>query len=96
MEGVREAKINVTGDWRMPGLGELNERIILIEEVKEAVNEMKSGKAPGPDGFPVECLKKGCMTVLEWRVRLLKVIVLIWGTPMNCRGASSAPVQREG
>ena len=23
------------------------------------VNEMKSGKAPGLDGFPVECLKKG-------------------------------------
>ena len=38
VEGVREAKVNVTGDWRMPGLGELNERIILIEEVKEAVN----------------------------------------------------------
>ena len=37
-----------------------------LVEVREAVNEMKSGKAPGLDGFPVECLKKGGMTVLEW------------------------------
>ena len=36
------------------------------EEVGEAVNEMKSGKVQGLDGFPVECLKKGCMSVLEW------------------------------
>ena len=25
------------------------------------MNEMRSGKAPGLDGFPVECLKKGGM-----------------------------------
>ena len=37
-------------------------------EVREAVNEMKSGKAPGRDEFPVECLKKGGMAVLEWLV----------------------------
>ena len=41
---VREANINVVGNWRMPVLGDLN--------------EMRSGKAPGLDGFPVECLKK--------------------------------------
>ena len=39
----------------------------------EAVNEMKSGKAPGLDGHPVECLKKGDMAVLEWLVTLLNV-----------------------
>ena len=39
-------------------LRDLNEREMSLEEVGEAVNEMKSGKAPGPDGFPVECLKK--------------------------------------
>ena len=32
---------------------------------------MKSGKASGLDGFPVECLKKYEMAVLEWLVRLL-------------------------
>ena len=53
-------------------LGDLNERAISFEEVREAVNEMRSGKAPaGLDGFPVECLKKGGMAVLEWLVRLL-------------------------
>ena len=38
-----------------------------------AVNEMKSGKAPGQDGFPVECLKKCGMAVLEWLVRQLNL-----------------------
>ena len=43
----------------MPVLGDLNERAISLEELGETVNEMKSGKATGLDGFPVECLKKG-------------------------------------
>ena len=52
---VREVNINVVGNWRMPVLGDLNERTISLEEVGEAVDEMKSCKAPGLDGFPVEC-----------------------------------------
>ena len=64
--------MNVVGNWRMPMLGDSNERVISLEEVGEAVNEIKSGEAPGLDGFPVECLKKGGMAVLEWLVRLLK------------------------
>ena len=67
---VGEVNINVVGNWRMPVFGDLNERAISLEEVVEAVNEMKSGKAPGLDTFPVECLKKGGMAVLEWLVRL--------------------------
>lgn len=43
--------------WQV--LGELNEREISIEDVREAVNEMNLGKAPG--------WKAG----LEWLVRLL-------------------------
>ena len=39
-------------------LGDSNETAISLEEVGEAVNEIKSGKAPGLDGFPVQCLKK--------------------------------------
>ena len=58
MADVREASINLVGNWRMPVLGDLNERAITLEEVGEAVNEMKSGKPPGLDGSPVECLKK--------------------------------------
>ena len=76
-------------------LGDLNARALSLEEVGEAVNEMKSGKAPGLDGFPVECLKKGGMAVLEWLVRLL--ILSMGVVPMDWLGACivSAPVQRE-
>ena len=40
-------------------LEDLNEREISLEEVGEAVNEMKSVKAIGLDGSLVESLKKG-------------------------------------
>ena len=43
MKDAREANINVRGDCLMPALGELNEREMSIEEVRGAVNEMKSG-----------------------------------------------------
>ena len=64
VEDEMEANINVISDWQIPVLGDLNEREISIQKVREAVNEMKSGKAPGLDGFPVlECLKEGGMAV---------------------------------
>ena len=43
VENVREANINVVGD-RMPMLGEVNVRATSIEEVREAVKDIKSGK----------------------------------------------------
>ena len=70
---AREENINVVGNWRMPVLRDLNERAISFEEVRKAVNEMKTGKATGLYGFPEECLKKGGLAVLEWLVRLLNV-----------------------
>ena len=57
-------------------LGEVNVRVMSIEEVREAVKEKKSGKAPGLDRFPVECLKKRGMAVLEWLVRLLNYVLM--------------------
>ena len=54
---VREGNINVVANWRMPVLGNFNERAISLE----AVNEMKSCKASWLDGFQVECLKNGVM-----------------------------------
>ena len=65
------------------GIGRLNERAISLDEVGEAANEMKSGKAPRLNGYPVECLKKGGMEVLKWQVRLLNLsfdmgVVPIW------------------
>ena len=72
-------------------LGDLNERAISLEEVGEAVNEMKSGKAQGLDGFPVEYLKKGGMAVLEWLVRLLNLSFDMGVVPMDWRGACIVP-----
>ena len=91
---VREANINVVGNWQMPVLGDLNERAISLEEVGEAVNEMKSGKAPGLDGFPVECSKKSGMAVLKWLVRLLNVSFDVGVVPMDWRGAYIVPLYK--
>ena len=44
---VREANINVVGYWRMPVLGDLNERAVSLEEVGEAVNEMNLVRLQG-------------------------------------------------
>ena len=40
-------------------------RVISIDEVRKAVNEMKSGKAWRLDGFLEECLKKYGMAVIK-------------------------------
>ena len=48
--------------------GDLNETAISLEEVRDAVNEIKSGEAPGLDGLLVECLIKDGMALLEWLV----------------------------
>ena len=96
MTDVREANINVVGNWRMPVLGDLNERAISLEEVWEAVNEMKSGKAPGLDGFQVERLKKSGMAVLEWVVRLLNLSFDMGVVPMDWRGACIVPLYKGG
>ena len=91
---VMEANINVVGHWLMPVLGDLNERAISLEKVGEAVNEIKSGKAPGLYGFPVECLKKGGMAVLEWLVRLLNISFDMVVIPMDWRGACIVPMYK--
>ena len=74
--------------------GDLNERAISLEEVREAVNEIRSGKAPGLDGFLVECLKKGGMEVLEWLVRLLNLSFDMGVVPMDWRGACIVPLYK--
>ena len=81
------ANINVVGNGRMPLLGDLNERAISLKEVRDAVNEMKSDKAPEPDEFLVECLKKGGRAVLEWLVRLSTLSFDMGVVPMDWRGA---------
>ena len=53
-EDPREANIvAVRGGARMPVFGARNVADITKEEVQEAVEVMKAGKAPGLDGVPV-------------------------------------------
>ena len=66
---VREANVNVVGNWRMPVLGDLNERAMSLEVVGEAVNEMRSGKAPGLDGMFKERWY-GSVGMVCWTVKL--------------------------
>ena len=58
--------INAVGNRRRPVLGELNVRAISIDEVRKAVNEIKSGKAPGLNEFPVKRLKKDSIAMIKW------------------------------
>ena len=51
---------------------------------------MKSGEAPGLDGFSEECLKKGGRAVLKWLVRLFNVSLDMGVVPMDLRGACLA------
>ena len=55
---------------------------------------MKSGKAPGLDGFPVECLKKCGMAVLEWLVRLLTLSFDMRVVHMDWRYACLVPLYK--
>ena len=96
MANVGEKNVNVVGKWWMPVLGDFNKRAILLEEVREAANEMKSGKAPGLDGFPVKCFKNGGTAALEWLVRLLNVSFDMGCIHELAWCMYSAPVQMEG
>ena len=82
----------LSGYWRILVLGELNGRAISIEEVREAVNEMKSGKAPVLDRFIVECLKKGGMAVLKLLFRLFNANFDKGVVPMDWRDACLVPL----
>ena len=53
------------GGVQVPVMGEENERGIIREEVKRALNEMKGGKAPGMECVRVEMLKEGGVIVLR-------------------------------
>ena len=57
---------------------------------------MKSGKAPELGGFPVECLNKGGMAVLEWlvMVRRLNLSFDMVVVPMDWRDACIVPLYK--
>ena len=85
MVDIREANINVVGNWRMPVLGDFNGRAISLMEVREAVNEIKSGIYGSRAGW-ISSLKKGGIAVLEWLVRLLNLSFDMGVVPMDRRG----------
>ena len=55
---------------------------------------MKSGKAPGLDGIPVECLKKGGIGVLELLVRLLNISFDMGAVSMDWPDAGTVIITR--
>ena len=95
MKDVREANINVSGNWHIPVFRELSKRAILILEVREAVNEIKLGKAPWLDRFLVKCLNKGGTAVIELPVRLLNAIFDMGVVPMGCLFGKKFPCYKD-
>ena len=67
----------------MPVLGEYNEIVISLKEVREAANAMKSVEDLGLDGFPVKCLKKCGMARLKWLVILLNTSFYMGVVPVD-------------
>ena len=51
----------------------MKEQSISVNEVNATANEIESRKAPGLDGFLVECLNKVGVALLEWLVRLFNI-----------------------
>ena len=51
------------------------------------LGDLNEGVISLEEGFPVECLKKGGMAVLEWLVRLLNLSFDMGFVPMDWRGA---------
>ena len=93
--------LNVEDDFefnknRMPVSQLLNERVITIEKyVLAAMNEMKAGKVLGLNGFRVNYLKKGVMTVAELLVRLLNKGFDRGAVPIDRHGAFIVPLLQE-
>ena len=48
----------------------------LLNNAQEVAKEMQSWKAAVLDGCVADCLKNGSTNVIEWLVRLLKVLFL--------------------
>ena len=51
---------------------EIDDIMVDVDGVKEALNKMKNNTAIGPDGVPVECLKKRGTFILEAMVDRLR------------------------
>jgi len=91
----REANVVAIGNGcRMPLLNEVNDESISVEEVNRAVSEMKVGKAPGLDGCPAECIKKGGASMIEWIVRLFNLCFVCGVVPEEWCEACIVPLYK--
>ena len=68
-----------------------------MEETTRAVGQIQAGKAPGPDGIPMEIFKAGGHHLLEHLTKLLPTVLGTWAItsrPPRCQHYS--PVQKQG
>ena len=70
--------------------GPLNETISTYE-IKNVVNQMPSGKSPGPDGFSLDIIKHVFKFILPFLVKLFKLSLLKVRIP-ECYQSSSVSV----
>ena len=73
--------------------GSENEKIDAVE-VRKAIAEMKSGKAPGMDGCTVEYLKKGGEAVVLWLVSFLNLCFSCGKVPSDWCNACIVPLYK--
>jgi hypothetical protein len=59
--------------------------VIERQEVEEAVNKLKNGKASGEDGITNERLRRRGPAVVEWLVRLFNLCMNVGGAPLEWR-----------
>ena len=91
----REAILVGVSDGRVVNvMGEENDRRISQGEIKAALKRMKAGKAPGLDGCPIECLKRGGRVIVEWLERLLNVCFSEGSVPEDWRSACVVPIYK--
>ena len=80
-KGYFEELLNEEFDWKKENLEQVSEVFgeceeITFEDVKAAIMEAKSGKAPGPSGVVGEMLKAAGNVGIQWMTDLCNAVVL--------------------
>jgi hypothetical protein len=88
----RRANLTSMGRGSVTSRNVRDHNVIDSQEVEEAVNKLKNGKASGEDGIANEMLKRGGPAVVEWFVRLFNLCVNVGGAPLEWRSAIIVPL----
>ena len=79
VESVAESVLECTSESQQLGVNDIDLESLTEapseEEIRSALDMMKTGRAPGADGIPVELLKLGGDTVVQ---RLLSLASVVW------------------